>query len=583
MKKYFSVIICLLAILLCVTGASAAENFMLNNYTAEVTVGESYKVKAAYSDLTAGSFTFTSSDTDVAEVSADGLVTTKKAGFTTITVSDGTNTRYCTIFVNEAKKAGITLNCHDLALSSGATYEGLKATLSSDYTGSKIKWTSSDNTLVTVSDGLVTAASISSAGGARTATIRAELEDDSDVYDECFILIGTVNTQKNFVSEANSNNPDSILQYGYYDKNGSVWHRFEKWSGSRWVLPSGDGSCGVIDSQLLSNYGYDSSRVFRAPVSGTVEVSILADTNSFYNLYNGDKNSDKKASARLELIFKDKILKSMALESGETPDGKYYYATSYGADGEPTHPADGNSCSAGKSMKNYIGTLTLDMHKGDLFYMSHRNESSLPIVLAIWQGFDFKYTSNKSAEEIKVTEDSVNIRIGEIYDKFSAQLCGKEVDASDIEYISANSNVVTVGKDGILSAKGEGTARVYAVNRENELMNYVDVMVSKSEISVENDISYDSSANKISAEIANNGSETATVRIVAVVRNSLGAPNFMTESESKEVTAGGKETFEIKDLLSASAEKTEIYVLKTESGKEKNIYSKNLGSINIGE
>ena len=110
---------------------------------------------------------WTSSDTDVATVSEDGLVTAVKAGTATITakLNDGKKAT-CTVTVLE-----ISLDKTELTLIEGDA-EQLTATVSPE--GAAVTWSSSDSDVATVSEsGLVTAVK------AGTATITAKVNDET--------------------------------------------------------------------------------------------------------------------------------------------------------------------------------------------------------------------------------------------------------------------------------------------------------------------------------------------------------------------------------------------------------------------
>ena len=120
--------------------------------------------------------TWTSSDTDIATVSASGLVSGKKEGEVKITVktADGGYTAECTVSV-EYPPTSVTLSKTSLSLNVGSSTSGsaqLTATvLPENATNKAVKWSSSDTKVVTVDEnGKVTAV----AGGSATVTCTAE-------------------------------------------------------------------------------------------------------------------------------------------------------------------------------------------------------------------------------------------------------------------------------------------------------------------------------------------------------------------------------------------------------------------------
>jgi uncharacterized protein YjdB len=98
---------------------------------------------------------FSSSDTDVAKVDANGVVTPVGEGTATITVktSDGNKTDSCSVTVTPSKVAvaGVKLNTNSLSMNVGDTPVKLQATISpSNATDQNVSWSSSDKTVAIV-------------------------------------------------------------------------------------------------------------------------------------------------------------------------------------------------------------------------------------------------------------------------------------------------------------------------------------------------------------------------------------------------------------------------------------------------
>jgi len=125
------------------------------------------------------SVTWSSSDETVATVS-DGKVTAVKLGTATITAKSGDITAKCTVTVNPIAVTSITLDVTELLLKIGESYT-LKATVKpDDATIKTVNWSSSDDAVVVVSEGKVTAK------GAGTAVISAK---SGSVSAECTVTI----------------------------------------------------------------------------------------------------------------------------------------------------------------------------------------------------------------------------------------------------------------------------------------------------------------------------------------------------------------------------------------------------------
>ena len=156
----------------------------LNSNAETLTVDGTFQLTAtiAPENATNKNVTWTSSDTNVAEVNASGLVTAKATGTATITVTtvDGAKTATCTITVQAATVAvtGVTLNSHAETLTVDETFQ-LSATVAPDNaTNTNVTWTSSNSNVAEVSaSGLVTAnaagtatITVTTVDGAKTAT-----------------------------------------------------------------------------------------------------------------------------------------------------------------------------------------------------------------------------------------------------------------------------------------------------------------------------------------------------------------------------------------------------------------------------
>jgi len=126
--------------------------------------------------------TWSSSNTSVATVSASGVVTAKATGNATITATsqqDGTKSGTCTVTVSDSTVhvTGVSLNKDSTTITVGGN-ETLTATVSpNNATNKSVNWSSSNNSVATVSNGTVTAVAtgnttitVTTVDGSRTAT-----------------------------------------------------------------------------------------------------------------------------------------------------------------------------------------------------------------------------------------------------------------------------------------------------------------------------------------------------------------------------------------------------------------------------
>ena len=152
----------------------------LNKTSLALTEQETFQLSATVSpdNATDKTVTWSSSNTAIATVSDNGLVTAAAEGTTTITAKAGDKTATCTVTVSKKviPVTSVSLNKTSLALTEQETFQ-LSATVSPDNATDKtVTWSSSNTAIATVSDnGLVTAAAegtttITAKAGDKTAT-----------------------------------------------------------------------------------------------------------------------------------------------------------------------------------------------------------------------------------------------------------------------------------------------------------------------------------------------------------------------------------------------------------------------------
>lgn len=182
MKKYASSLTKVLAAV-AVIGAMAAcgpkedpvvavTGISLNQSSVSLEVGGTVSLTATVSpsNATDKSVTWQSSNTGVATV-AGGVVTGVAEGSASVTATAGGKSAKCEVKVERKVVAvtGVSLNKTSLTLSPGGSFQ-LEATVSPSNADDKtVKWTSSDDSKVTVENGLVKAVSPGSATVTATA------------------------------------------------------------------------------------------------------------------------------------------------------------------------------------------------------------------------------------------------------------------------------------------------------------------------------------------------------------------------------------------------------------------------------
>lgn len=173
----------------------------LNETTATVEAGNKYQLTATVqpTNATNQKVTWSSDNTDIATVDADGLVTAVKEGTANITVTteDGSKTATCAVTVNPktVTVTEVTLDETELELEEGKTAILIATVKPENATDKTVTWTSSNDEVATVNNGTVTAvsegtATITATAGEKTATCTVTVKAATVPVTEVTIKVG---------------------------------------------------------------------------------------------------------------------------------------------------------------------------------------------------------------------------------------------------------------------------------------------------------------------------------------------------------------------------------------------------------
>lgn len=228
-----------------VTVRKPVNSIKLNTSNKTIFTGKTYQLKATVSpsDATVKDVKWSSNNSKVATVNSSGLVKAVGKGSATITCTakDGSKvSSKCAITVKDIMVTSVTLNAKSKTLYTSKKFQ-LKATVSpSDATNKKVKWSSSNTNVATVSSaGLVKAIAKGTATITCTAidgskkcakcniTVKNKLVTDISLNAENmtlytgkdFLLVATVNptdaTNKNVVWKSSNSKIASVNSFGY--------------------------------------------------------------------------------------------------------------------------------------------------------------------------------------------------------------------------------------------------------------------------------------------------------------------------------------------------------------------------------
>lgn len=148
----------------------------LDKATAQLKAGESVTLTATVSpnDATDKTVAWSSSDATIASVT-NGVVTANKVGTAVITAKAGDKTATCTITVIATPVSSVNLNKTSASLKAGESVTLVATVSPSDATDKTVVWNTSDASVATVSNGVVTAqnvgkATITAESGGKTAS-----------------------------------------------------------------------------------------------------------------------------------------------------------------------------------------------------------------------------------------------------------------------------------------------------------------------------------------------------------------------------------------------------------------------------
>lgn len=155
--------------------------------SAQIERGQTLTLNAvvAPNDATDKTISWESDNTTVATVSQSGVVTAKSEGTANITVTttDGGKQATCTVTVYRNPVTGITIEPNTLTLAPGFRATLAATVLPENATDKSFTWSSDDETIATIANGLVTAVAVG------TTTIKATSVSDGEVYGSCTVTV----------------------------------------------------------------------------------------------------------------------------------------------------------------------------------------------------------------------------------------------------------------------------------------------------------------------------------------------------------------------------------------------------------
>lgn len=271
----------------------SVESVSISSSASSVRVGEtiSFTADVQPSYATNKKVAWESSDSATALINPEGIVTGVKAGSVTITARtlDGGFTDSETITVVNKPVTSITLNESSLSMNLGGSDAQLTATINQDATIQTISWSSSDQSVATVSaDGKVHAVSEG------TATITATA--DGNLTATCAVTVlpradGALTATFTFTDSIGNFAEDESLQYGTWETSGA--NGFESNRGIQWTSESTTRELDfkpknfnytITSITVVASNNKDNTKEFSVRTDGTIFASFTVGkcTNSSF-------------------------------------------------------------------------------------------------------------------------------------------------------------------------------------------------------------------------------------------------------------------------------------------------------------
>ena len=215
------------------------EGIALNLQNVTLEIGETTTLEATITpdNATNKNVTWSSENSDIATVN-NGIVTAIAPGETTITVTtqDGEKTAECTITVTEPEPEeihveNVELNLQDISLEIGETATLVAVITPNDATNKNVTWTSEDENIASVNNGIVTAIgpgettiTVTTEDGEKTATCKITVTEEEEELVSTISYDYTELTNQNVTATITFNRDDVTIT----NNDGSNEYIFEE-------------------------------------------------------------------------------------------------------------------------------------------------------------------------------------------------------------------------------------------------------------------------------------------------------------------------------------------------------------------
>ncbi|MBP1040016.1 Ig domain-containing protein [Vagococcus sp. BWB3-3] len=417
--------------------------------TAEL--GNTYQLDATVSPTNAANtkLVWSSTDTKIAKVSQTGVVTPVKAGSVTIVAesSDGSFIYdFCqvTVIKGVIHPTKVAISPSTRTVKAGDTYQ-LKATVTPTNAANKlVKWTSSDDDIAEVTNGLVYGKS------AGTTTITAETYDGGIIGTATINVTGTLPT---FVSDIQISEKTLAAELGNtYQLSATVtpsdatnskitWKSGDtsiaKVSQTGLVTPVKEGSVAIIAEASDGSKIYDYCQV--TIKKGLIHPTKVAISPSSRTIKAGDKYELKATVTPSTVSIKTVEWSSSDPDVADVTNGIVYGKTA------------GTTTITAKSYNGIVGTATINV------------TGSLPTLVS----------------GIQISEKTLAAELGNTY-QLSATVTPSNAANSKITWKSGDTTIAKVSQTGLVTPVKEGSVAIIAEASDgSRIYDYCQVTIKK--------------------------------------------------------------------------------------------------------
>ena len=408
------------------------QSITLNQTDFQLSLGDTYQLSATVlpDDATDKSITWSSSDESIASISEDGTVIAKGIGTATITATtnDGSNiTASCFVTVNPILVSEIILSDSELSLKLGDIYQLSVAVLPDDATDKSITWSSSDESVASISDdGTVIAK------GSGSATITATTNDGTNLSATCEVTV----TDPVVLASSIEIIPSTLSLYTGESKTVTVKILPENvtddsftWGCTNWDVVT------IDDNGVVSAISAGEASICAIMQDGSDKVAFCQVTVTDPTVWATDIQLDY---ADLTLVRNETVQLTATVLPENTTDNTVKWASN-----KPTIASvDDNGLVTAKK----VGTATITAKTNDGTNLKAQCVVTVKPILV---------------ESIELNYSSYTLDVGESV-QLTAIVLPEDADDKTVNWESGDKNIVEVN-DGLVSFCSVGSSYVYAI------------------------------------------------------------------------------------------------------------------------